>query len=302
MFSSSAAAWETVAGAISAGSGIYSAHYANSAYKQANELHDRALEADVSAHFQSLSQDLYAAAKEADRDVWEQHNERFSNLTVLALLMLSVTVSLVTEGSYHVHLEDAEEERAWFMLFTSLAMVCLFMCLASAYRATNNMSQFMLDRSGQLSRRIHEGLGGDALSPTVQAFYKYRPNAEQTPGKIRMPTRDEMRQEVLQAPTANPAPDYAPTVRRQRSMGGQEEKFADFWKVKCEWLKTLAEASFVLGILCTVAALSILVGNEIQPAVVDWWLDPQKIFIRVNVIGIFVCALVVRCGRVSSSS
>lgn len=126
------------------------------AYGQAKELHDDAVEADIAMQFQVLSQELLVAAKEADRDVWEQQNERFNNLTILAVLVLSVTVSLVTEGSFDDEGEHASGRASWFVLFTALAMTSLFVCLTASYFATNNMSRFMSVRSGKLSKRIHD--------------------------------------------------------------------------------------------------------------------------------------------------
>ena len=125
-------------------------------YAQADELHDDAVDADIAIQFQALSQELLVAAKEADRDVWEQQNERFNNLTILAVLVLSVTVSLVTEGSFDDEGEHASGRASWFVLFTALAMTALFVCLTASYLATNNMSRFMSERSGKLSKRIHD--------------------------------------------------------------------------------------------------------------------------------------------------
>ena len=149
-------AWDAASLGVNVLSLGLSGYQNHRAYAQADELHDDAVDADIAIQFQALSQELLVAAKEADRDVWEQQNERFNNLTILAVLVLSVTVSLVTEGSFDDEGEHASGRASWFVLFTALAMTALFVCLTASYLATNNMSRFMSERSGKLSKRIHD--------------------------------------------------------------------------------------------------------------------------------------------------
>lgn len=148
-------AWDVASLGVNVLSLGLSGYQSHRAYTQADELHDDAVDADIAIQFQALSQELLVAAKEADRDVWEQQNERFNNLTILAVLVLSVTVSLVTEGSFDDEGEHASGRASWFVLFTALAMTALFVCLTASYFATNNMSRFMSERSGKLAKRIH---------------------------------------------------------------------------------------------------------------------------------------------------
>lgn len=210
--------------------------YSWAGHRQAERLHEAAIAADVSTHFQSLSQELYISAKEADRDVWEQHNERFINLTILAVLALSMSVALVTEGTFTDSDEDNDVTRALFILFTSMSHASLFVCLAASYRATRNMSQFMSARSASLSARIHQLVNQEILSPGVQSIFG--------PGGP-IPSRRQLTEEILcdkqreldaaaqkNEGKAASAPLHPPAPPQLR--------FADFFELNCKWLEHLA--------------------------------------------------------------
>ena len=313
--------------------GLAQVAYARHSYTQAERLHSQALAADISTHFQNLSQELFSAAKEADRDVWEQHNDRFANLTILAVLMLSVTASLVTEGSFNADYEGSIELQVGFVLFTSLGTSCLLVCLAASFRATRNMSQFMSSRSALLSERIdvlaHEG----QLSHAMQQAYGAAPMLN---GEI--PTRQDLAREIFrdvaQAPVnslaANdpsaaaarftlppalmepPVPRLgfnslhthtspqataprSPASARARELATRRVRFADFFYEECRWLETLATATFGLGSIFATVAIAILVHNEFLNAssTRPWWRDPAYIFSGVTAIGLFFAAVII---------
>lgn len=261
--------------------------------------------------------DWFSCAAEADRDVWEQHNERFNNLTVLALLMLSVTVSLITEGSFD-DLGDGSE--FLFVLCTGLAMVALFLCLASSYRATRNMSQFMSAKSAQLSWRIHtalDGTGGQGDTLLSRGLSDiYRPTTS-------LPTRSELTDEILHdaeafaaayrttcadreavhppepSVTLPPRSDgpMSPASRatRRLAVGAQPMRFADFFDHNCLWLENLAVGSFASGVVLTTAAMGVLVHNEFRPGRNHrhWWHEPAYAFTAIISLGIAASVVVI---------
>jgi hypothetical protein len=294
-------------------------------YYQAERLHARSVAADVSQHFQTLSQDLFATAKEADRDVWEQHNERFNNLNLLAVLMLSVTASLVTEGTFDygsAHQFDGQVMEAAFVLATALASTSLLICLAASFRATRNMSHFMLARSAALSARIDALVSDRQLSVAMQRAYAALPGVD-------IPSREELVREIYEADTfaaatfatapaaasasAARAPAPAPTApsaappRIQRSKSfeaamnaaSSRVRFADFFDQCCRWLETTATVAFASGSTFAIIAIALLVHNEFQRGVRDkdqlaWWLRPSWIFSFVTAVGLTISAFLIR--------
>ena len=73
--------------AVAAGFQVYS-H--KKSLEQERDLHEHDCSLATEQHFQSLSTELLAIAKEADRDVWEQRNNQFNNLLVSATLMFGL--------------------------------------------------------------------------------------------------------------------------------------------------------------------------------------------------------------------
>ena len=64
------------------------------------DLHMRALAQQTEQHFQQLTAELLSAAKETDRDVWEQRNGQFQTLILAATLMFGVAMSAIIEGNF----------------------------------------------------------------------------------------------------------------------------------------------------------------------------------------------------------
>ena len=194
---------------------------------QDQELHRRELATSMATHFQTLSQDLFAAAKEADRDVWEQNNDRFNNLMILTVLMLGITSSLVTDGSFNASNASQEFELA-FLIATSAALACYIGSLSAAIRATRDMSVLMTERSARLERRIIQLTSQNGgLSRQMRTLYASRDEADPDPG------------EHL-----------------------ENESFNTFVERKIKPLETRARNFFLMGTLCSMVAMAMLVSTD----------------------------------------
>jgi hypothetical protein len=96
------------------------------------ELHVRGIASSTEQHFQELCAELLTAAKEADRDVWEQRNGQFNNLMLSATLMFGVAVASIVEGNFN---QDVSDERTSevitgiFAFFVACALSFLFVSL-----------------------------------------------------------------------------------------------------------------------------------------------------------------------------
>jgi hypothetical protein len=212
----------------------------------------------MATHFQTLSQDLFAAAKEADRDVWEQNNDRFNNLMVLTVLMLGITSSLVTDGSFNASNASQDFELA-FLITTSAALAFYFGSLSAAIRATRDMSDLMTERSARLEERIIQltsKLEG-GLSPTMQNLYASRDASDQ------------------------------PVVVCEQSCSG-DESFHTFVKREIQWLDDAAWSFFLMGTACSMVAMAMLVSTDFSSV-------GATMFAVISVVGGFTLALWTWC-------
>ena len=82
---------------LSLGAGLASLYRGEKLHKSTlehdKELHVRGIASSTEQHFQELCAELLTAAKEADRDVWEQRNGQFNNLMLSSTLMFGVAVA-----------------------------------------------------------------------------------------------------------------------------------------------------------------------------------------------------------------
>ena len=194
--------------------------------KHDQEILRKELATSMATHFQTLSQDLFAAAKEADRDVWEQNNDRFNNLMIITVLMLGITSSLVTDGSFNASNASQDFELA-FLITTSAALAFYFGSLSAAIRATRDMSVLMTDRSARLERRIIQLTSQNGgLSGQMRRLYASRDEAD--PGLVE----------------------------------GENESFNTFVEWKIKPLEMLARNFFLMGTLCSMVAMAMLVSTD----------------------------------------
>tara|TARA_B100000524_G_scaffold287909_1_gene162967 strand:- start:1740 stop:2156 length:417 start_codon:yes stop_codon:yes gene_type:complete len=108
------------------------------------ELHVRQIASNTEHHYQQLIAELLAAAKEADRDVWEQRNGQFNNLMLSATLMFGVAMSAIIEGNF-----DQNFSTTTTVLFASceaLALSFLFVSLIGCLLVSRRMSLYMIQR------------------------------------------------------------------------------------------------------------------------------------------------------------
>lgn len=210
----------------------------------------------MATHFQTLSQDLLAAAKEADRDVWEQNNDRFNNLMVLTVLMLGITSSLVTDGSFNASNASQDFELA-FLITTSAALAFYFGSLSAAIRATRKMSNLMTERSARLEERIIQLTSKGGLSPQMRTLYASRDASDQ------------------------------PVVVCDQSCSG-DESFDRFVRREINWLDQSATSFFLMGTACSMVAMAMLVSTDFSSV-------GATMFAVISVVGGFILALWTWC-------
>jgi len=141
---------------LSLGASFWSIHETRQTHQNAvqvdRDLHVRGLAAAAEHHYQQLIAELLAAAKEADRDVWEQRNGQFNNLMLASILMFGVGMSAIIEGNFD--LNDSGMAVIVFSFFEAVALSTLFLSLVSCLLVSRRMSIYMISRTGKLVERL----------------------------------------------------------------------------------------------------------------------------------------------------
>ena len=104
------------------------------------------------AECRDLCAELLTAAKEADRDVWEQRNGQFNNLMLSATLMFGVAVASIVEGNFNQTVNG--HATAWFAFFVACALSFLFVSLVCCMLVSRRMSIYMIMRSSRFVSRL----------------------------------------------------------------------------------------------------------------------------------------------------
>ena len=253
--------------------------------KQDQELHRKELATSMATHFQTLSQDLFAAAKEADRDVWEQNNDRFNNLMIITVLMLGITSSLVTDGSFNASNASQEFELA-FLITTSAALAFYFGSLSAAIRATRDMSVLMTQRSARLERRIIQlTRQNGGLSRNMERLYAFSREEEPVPdaGAVAGAGPGEQSSRAMLNPR-----DEADPVLVEVENESYNESFNTFVEREIKPLEMLARNFFLMGTLCSMVAMAMLVSTDFSSV-------GAKMFAVISVVGGFTIASLTWC-------
>ena len=151
--------------------------------QQERDLHSHELAVSTDQHFTSLSTELLAISKEADRDVWEQRNNQFNQMLVCAVLMFGVAFGNINEGTYNN--DNITDKRGndfgslltkdgLFVLFTGASIGSLFICIVSCLLVMRRMSNYMIERSSNLVDRLAVSTGlAHQISATAQNLPKW---------------------------------------------------------------------------------------------------------------------------------
>ena len=142
--------------ALSFGAGIASLYRGEQLHRQTlehdKELHVRGIASSTEQHFQELCAELLTAAKEADRDVWEQRNGQFNNLMLSSTLMFGVAVASIVEGNFNQTVDG--HATAWFACFVACALSFLFVSLVCCMLVSRRMSIYMIMCSSRFVSRL----------------------------------------------------------------------------------------------------------------------------------------------------
>ena len=146
----------SVAELMAVGTSLFAAWRAERLHRNSlhadGDLHMRALAQQTEQHFQQLTAELLSAAKETDRDVWEQRNGQFNNLMLSSTLMFGVAVASIVEGNFNQTVDG--HATAWFAFFVACALSFLFVSLVCCMLVSRRMSIYMIMRSSRFVSRL----------------------------------------------------------------------------------------------------------------------------------------------------
>ena len=122
---------------------------------------------EVEQHFQQLNADLLAAAKESERDMWDQRNQQFSNIVVATTIIMTGLITVSVQGILPAGL--SEFILVSYAIANSMSMgllvVCAVLCLEIVLRASN----FMFLRTREYSKSVR-----NAVSKTEKIIHQIR--------------------------------------------------------------------------------------------------------------------------------
>ena len=276
---------------LSAGFGVYAHHRSLS---QEKSLHEHECATSTEQHFASLSAELLAIAKEADRDVWEQRNSQFNNLLVCAVLMFGVAVGNINEGTYKFDQDEdmhgLEARSLWsrdgsFVLLSGISIGSLFICISACLIVMRRMSSYMIERSSNLVDRLAVSSGlahhisgsaqaacaehGDRLLGSEKRTFHEKMGSAIGSGPKEAAPRTRIQQHGTGAGKEDRA--YQRFVEPPRTLQQPSERtrlkqaplnFSIFYREHCVWLSTLSTWSFVVGVLSAWSSVGFLLWNQ----------------------------------------
>jgi hypothetical protein len=108
---------------------------AKKAMRQNQQHQFNEIKTEMKNHMEQVAVDLREAAKEADRDNWEQRHSMFGTLITSASVMLGGSCSVIVEGIASLPSEGIAENEHFqlsFSFFLGLSYGLLFMCILLA--------------------------------------------------------------------------------------------------------------------------------------------------------------------------
>ena len=197
---------------LSLGAGLASLYRGEKLHKSTlehdKELHVRGIASSTEQHFQELCAELLTAAKEADRDVWEQRNGQFQTLILAATLMFGVAMSAIIEGNFDAG-AASPPARIAFATFVALALSSLFLCLIACVLVSRRMSYYMIgravsfvDRLGHILWTANHMIATTAEVAPLPATHPYvaEASAARLAGGSRTRTSSRLRREARRSP------------------------------------------------------------------------------------------------------
>ena len=203
----------SVAELMAVGTSLFAAWRAERLHRNSlhadGDLHMRALAQQTEQHFQQLTAELLSAAKETDRDVWEQRNGQFQTLILAATLMFGVAMSAIIEGNFDAG-AASPPARIAFATFVALALSSLFLCLIACVLVSRRMSYYMIgravsfvDRLGHILWTANHMIATTAEVAPLPATHPYVAEASAARAAARASSVDRLRTRRFSPPSSS---------------------------------------------------------------------------------------------------
>jgi len=115
--------------------------------------HSIAINKMLEQHFHQLSSDLISAAREAERDMYDQRSAEFQTLMFCATAMFTALSMILVQGQ--LPLQSRKWLYTWDAIICGLSFSLLFVCILVSAKIVLRSSKFMYRRATRQARRVY---------------------------------------------------------------------------------------------------------------------------------------------------
>ena len=122
---------------------------------------------EIQQHFQQLNADLLSAAKESERDMWDQRNQQFSNIVLATTIIMTGLITVLVQGVLPPGCSNFI--KITYSIANSLSIGLLIICAVLSSEIVLRASSFMFNRTNKYSAGVN-----DAIETTKETKNKIR--------------------------------------------------------------------------------------------------------------------------------
>ena len=111
---------------------------------------------EIEQHFQQLNADLLAAAKESERDMWDQRNQQFSNIVLATTIIMTGLITVLVQGVLPPGCSDFI--KISYSIANSLSIGLLIICAVLSSEIVLRASSFMFNRTNKYSAGVSQAI------------------------------------------------------------------------------------------------------------------------------------------------
>jgi hypothetical protein len=261
---------------------------------------------EIEQHFQQLNADLLAAAKESERDMWDQRNQQFSNIVVATTIIMTGLVTVLVQGVLPPGC--SEFIKIAYAIANSFSMGLLIICAVLSLEIIIRASNFMFNRTREYSVGVQ-----DAIRTTEKMMKQIRFRKDFEDASIDRPEALRLFVGMSEAQIEEEFKNHEEEVRKylrkrqkiiekaseaiysdegdNETFGSNNENFSHFWRKHCRTYSHYAILVFYAGSGFLVIATMICMWSYFQ---VKWNCEPAAhIAIGIMSASLVICSFVV---------
>ena len=111
---------------------------------------------EIEQHFQQLNADLLAAAKESERDMWDQRNQQFSNIVLATTIIMTGLITVLVQGVLPPGCSNFI--KVSYSIANSFSIGLLIICAVLSSEIVLRASSFMFKRTKTYSDAVSNAI------------------------------------------------------------------------------------------------------------------------------------------------